>query len=79
MYDTRYPDNMGTATVSMRVERNAYSPVFGQISYEFEIDETTGMFTRVGQVEATDRDVLVSVLRKISILRGFLVLRDNLS
>ena len=59
MFDTRYPDNIATAMVRMRVDRNANSPAFSQLSYEFEIDETTGRFTRVGQVQATDRDVLV--------------------
>ena len=53
--------NTGTVTVNMRVGRNENPPVFSENAYTFRIDETVGKFTRVGQVFASDNDVLVSV------------------
>ena len=61
VYDSRYVANTGTVTVNMRVGRNENPPVFSENAYTFRIDETVGKFTRVGQVFASDNDVLVSV------------------
>ncbi|KAH3862832.1 hypothetical protein DPMN_025807 [Dreissena polymorpha] len=58
-YDSRYPERQVLATVVVNVDRNQFGPVFSNAgNYLLNIDETTGVYTSIGQVTATDRDVL---------------------
>lgn len=54
-YNTLHPTNIGRSTVEVEVERNVNSPVFNG-SYSWNVTESVGLGTRIGQVSATDLD-----------------------
>lgn len=58
-FDSRYPEVQVPANLFFRVTRNENTPIFSSGSYQFEIDETVMLGNSIGQVFATDRDVLV--------------------
>lgn len=56
-YDTQYPADRATATVTFNVNRNPNSPVFTQSgSYRVTVPESLPLGSNVTQVLATDAD-----------------------
>ena len=55
-HDTAYPDNVGSATVLVDVERNPNAPVFNASEYALTVDEKLGLGEEVITVAATDAD-----------------------
>lgn len=61
-YDSAYPNDQATATVTINVNRNLYSPVFTEAQYIANVYDNTGLGVVIKQVNATDRDSAVSLL-----------------
>ena len=61
-YDIRYPERPTQMTVMVSVQRNLNAPRFSATSYEFPIDEMVSPYTSIGQVFASDADVLVNII-----------------
>lgn len=56
-YDTQYPADRATATVTFNVNRNPNSPVFTQSSsYRVNVPESLPLGSNVTQVLASDAD-----------------------
>ena len=55
-YDTIYPKNQATGTVSIKVSRNPHAPVFTSQNYEVTIDEKIPLGGSVVKLLATDVD-----------------------
>ena len=55
-FDTIYPDNQVTGTVSIKVGRNPSPPVFTQDNYEVTVDEKLPLGASVAKMSATDAD-----------------------
>ncbi|XP_078316513.1 protocadherin Fat 4-like isoform X2 [Crassostrea virginica] len=55
-YDTQYPTDRATATVTFIVNRNPNPPVFQPNSYTVNLPESTPLGSNVTQVQATDSD-----------------------
>ncbi len=61
VFDTVYPDNVGSGTVTINVQRNPSTPQFQGDNYQRTIDEKIELGTSVLQLAARDADG-VSVL-----------------
>ena len=56
VYDTVYPDNVGSGTVTINVQRNPNPPQFQGDNYQRTIDEKIELGASVLQLAARDRD-----------------------
>ena len=56
VYDTTYPDNVGSGTVTITVQRNPNAPQFQGDNYQRTIDEKIGLGASVLQLAARDQD-----------------------
>ncbi len=61
MYDTVYPDNVGSGTVVITVQRNPSAPAFQGDNYQRTIDERIELGTSVLQLAARDADGVSSI------------------
>lgn len=59
-YDTFYPNDKATATVTVSVNRNPGAPVFDPAIYTRTIPETFPLGNLVVDVNATDPDLVCS-------------------
>lgn len=57
-YDSTYPENQATATVSLSVERNPNAPTFVDKSYVIDINEKFSLGTVVMTIRAEDDDAV---------------------
>ncbi|XP_013411494.1 protocadherin Fat 4-like [Lingula anatina] len=55
-YDEKYPSNVGSATVTVTVNRNVYRPEFTRTDYSATVDEHAHVGHLVTNVTATDGD-----------------------
>ena len=55
-YDTTYPENQATATITVDVLRNPNAPSFPDSRYEITVDERTDLGVSVFQAQAYDAD-----------------------
>ena len=55
-YDSTYPENEATATVSILVERNPHAPEFDDNNYQKTVDEKFALGSVVMEIRATDED-----------------------
>ena len=56
IYDTAYPDNYATGSLTVSVVRNANAPLFSQDEYSKSLDDQFPIGEDVLEVQATDLD-----------------------
>ena len=65
-FDSIYPDNQATGTVSIKVERNPNTPAFPTAAYAVTVDEKLPLGASVIKVRATDSDKVGVQVSRIS-------------